>query len=135
MSSNRIIAAFAVGALVAAAMDGSASAQTAGQIFAFHSQPAGDCPGLDWYLVVRENGKLLGMVGWNDMRSVARLAGTIDAKKSFHVSATEIGATGKTVAVDGQFGRDGWITANVKGPDVDCKNIRVPWFRPMVQKA
>jgi hypothetical protein len=67
MSSNRIIAAFAVGALLAAAMDGSASAQTAGQIFAFHSQPVGDCPELDWYLVVRENGKLLGVVAWNDM--------------------------------------------------------------------
>jgi hypothetical protein len=135
MSSNRIIAAFAVGALLAAAMDGSASAQKAGQIFAFHSQPAGDCPELDWFLVVRESGNLLGMVGWNDMRLVARLSGTIDAKKSFHMDATEIGVTGKTVAVDGQFGRDGWITANIKGPDIDCKNIRVPLFRPMVQKA
>ena len=49
MSSSRIIAAFAVGALLATAMDGSASAQTAGQIFAFHSQPVGDCPELDSY--------------------------------------------------------------------------------------
>jgi hypothetical protein len=135
MSSNRIIAAFAIGASLAAAMDGSASTQTAGQIFAFHSQPAGDCPELDWYLVVRENGKLLGVVAWNDMSSVARLSGTIDAKKSFHMDATAIGVTGRTVAVDGHFGRDGWITANIKGADIDCKNIRVPLFRPMVQKA
>lgn len=135
MSSNRIIAAFAVGTLLAAAMDGSASAQTAGQIFAFHSQPAGDCPELDWYLVVRENGKLMGVVAWNDLRSVARLSGTIDAKKSFHMDATAFGASGRAVAVDGQFGRDGWLTANIKGSDVDCKNIRVPLFRPMVQKA
>jgi hypothetical protein len=135
MSPNRIIAAFAAGALLAAAMDGSASAQTAGEIFAFHSERAGDCPELDWYLVVRQSGKLLGMVGWNDMTSVARLSGTIDAKKSFHMDVTAIGVTGKTGRVDGEFGRDGWITVNIKGPDVACKNIRVPWFTPRVQKA
>jgi hypothetical protein len=67
--------------------------------------------------------------------SVARLSGTIDAKKSFHMDATAIGVPGRTVAVDGQFGRDGWITANIKGPNVDCKNIRVPLFKPTVQKA
>ena len=41
--------------------------------------------------MVRENGKLLGVVAWNDMNSVARLSGTIDPKKSFHMDATAIG--------------------------------------------
>jgi hypothetical protein len=134
MSSNGMIAAFAVGALLAAAIDGSASAQTAGDIFAFHSQPAGECPELDWYLVVRENGKLLGMLAWDDLKSVARISGTIDANKSFHVDAKEIGVAGRAAVVDGQFGRDGWITANIKGPHVDCKDVHVPWFRPTLQK-
>jgi hypothetical protein len=89
---------------------------------------------LDWYLVVRENGNLLGMLAWDDMKFVARISGTIDANKSFHVEAKEIGVASRAGVVDGQFGHDGWITANIKGPHVDCKDIRVPWFRPTLQK-
>ena len=134
MRSSEIFAAFAIGALVAAAVDGSASAQTAGQISAFHSQAAGNCPELDWYLVVRENRQVVGMVGWNDMKSVARMSGAIAVNNSFHLNATLIGEPDKTAVVDGKFDRNGWITADIKGPDVDCK-IQVPLFKPTVRKA
>jgi hypothetical protein len=32
--------------------------------------------------------------------------------------------------VSGTVGQNGWLKANIKGPNVNCENIDVPWFAP-----
>jgi hypothetical protein len=127
MISMKMIAA---GALAIATTGGVAAAQTVpeGRVYAFHSKAAGGCPVLDWHVVVGANNALTGMISWDEMKSMAKVSGAIGADRTFKMSATEVGGAGRTAAVDGQVRADGWLVANIKGPNVDCKGIAVPFY-------
>src|ERR1700739_3959717 len=120
MISMKVIA---TGVLAIAATYGVAAAQpvAAGRVYAFHSKAAGGCPVLDWHVVVGANNALTGMISWDGMKSMAKVTGAIGPDRTFKMSATEVGGAGRTAAVDGQVRADGWLLANVKGPNVDCK--------------
>ena len=46
------------------------------------------------------------------------------------MTAKEVGGQGRTATVTGTVRQDGWLTANVKGPNINCQGINVPWFTP-----
>ncbi|HSZ88806.1 MAG TPA: hypothetical protein VK822_05460 [Acetobacteraceae bacterium] len=131
MFSMKLIAA---SALAVAATCGVASAQTVpeGRVFVFHSKPTGTCPALDWHIVVGANNTLEGMIGWDDMKSMAKVTGSIGANRTFKMAGTRVsGGPGQGGAtIDGQVRQDGWMVANIHGPRVDCQGIQVPWFAP-----
>jgi hypothetical protein len=100
-----------------------------GTLYVFHSEANGGCPTLDWHVVLGENGALNGMISWDNMKSMARVSGTMNAYKDFSMTATEIGGAGRTAAITGTVRpTDGWLIADVKGVDVNCKKITVPIF-------
>jgi hypothetical protein len=119
-----------LGALAFAASLGVAAAQAPeGRLYVFHSKAMGGCPSLDWHVVAGSNGSLTGMIAWDDMKSMARATGTLNASaKTFTMKATEVGGRGRTATVDGQLRSDGWLIANVKGPNITCTGIAVPWY-------
>jgi hypothetical protein len=121
----------AVSVLTIASACGVASAQgmPEGRIYTFHSKAQAGCPSLDWHVVAGANGALSGMISWDDMKAMARASGTANVQaRTFQMNATEVGGQGRTATVDGTIRQDGWLIANIKGPNVDCKGIAVPWF-------
>jgi hypothetical protein len=124
----------AASALAVAATCGIASAQTVpeGRIFAFHSQATGSCPSLDWHLVVGQNNALSGILAWDDMKSIAKVTGSIGPNRTFKLTGTRVsgGPSQGGATIDGQVGTDGWLIANIHGPSVNCQGVRVPWFVP-----
>jgi hypothetical protein len=71
------------------------------------------------------------MIAWNDMKQMAHATGRVNMQsKSFQMTATEVGGRGRTATVSGSVRQDGYLVANIKGPDVNCQNIVVPWFQP-----
>jgi hypothetical protein len=132
MKARILLATMAAGALGAGAMLNTAHAQVPGPgtLFVLHSQAQGTCPALDWHGVVGDNGTLSGMVAWNDMKTMARVTGTTNAEHQFSMTATEIGGAGKTATITGQRRpADGYLVANINGPDIACHEIEVPIFR------
>ena len=116
--------------LAIAATCGVASAQTlpAGRVYTFHSTPQGSCPALDWHVVVQSNGDLSGMIAWNNMQSMARATGTVNmANRTFSMNAVEVGGQGRTATVTGTVRQDGWLVANINGPNVACTGVNIPW--------
>ena len=57
-----------------AASVGAAYAQIPG-VYVLHSKPEGGCPALDWHVTVGPNHELSGVIGWDNMKSIARLSG------------------------------------------------------------
>ena|SRR5215831_90458 len=99
-----------------------------GKVYAFHSRARGGCPALDWHVVAQSNGVLSGMISWNDMQDMARATGTYDMQsRTFQMTATEISGQGRTAMVNGTIRQDGWLIANITGPNVSCQGIVVPW--------
>ena len=131
MNSLKLIA---VSVLAVGAACGTAFAEDlpAGRIYAFHSSAQAGCPLLDWHVVLEAGGTLAGMISWDGMKSVARVDGSIDmTTRKFQMGAKEIGGQGRTATIDGIVRPDnGWLTANIKGPNVNCQGISVPWFTP-----
>ena len=127
MTSGRIIATLAASALIAGAVGSAAFAQSPG-LYVLHSAADGSCPALDWHVIVGADNAVSGMIAWNDMKSVARVDGTLTADKAFHLDAKEIGGAGKTAVIDGTL-IPGWLQASIKGPGVDCANIKIALFR------
>lgn len=128
MRSCKILVA---GLLAAAAGCGVASAQSVPQdrVYAFHSGAMGACPGLDWH-VVASGTELKGMVSWGNMQHVARVSGTLNQNtRTFEMKAEETG-TGRTATISGTITGDGWLVAQIDGPDVKCKAVQVHWFTP-----
>jgi hypothetical protein len=126
-----VIATMAAAAFNAGAMLNTAHAQVPapGTLFVYHSTAQGACPALDWHVVVGENGALSGMVAWNDMKTVARVSGKTNAEHQFSMTATEVGG-GKTATITGQRRpADGFLIADINGPDIACKQIEIPIFR------
>jgi hypothetical protein len=129
MNAGKTVVAFAASAFIWVAAGGAASAQTAGIVYVFHSAPAGTCPALDWHIVMSDDNTLSGMIAWDNMKSMARVEGPITMEKAFHLDAKEIGGAGKTAVVDGKL-IPGWLLASIKGPGIDCQNIKIAVFRP-----
>lgn len=120
----------AAGAIAIAAMSGVASAEE-GRIYVFHSKATGACPSLDWHVMLGADNSLSGMIAWDDMKAMARATGTANMhNKTFQMTAREVGGKGRTATITGTVGGNGWLTANIKGPKIDCQNINVPWFSP-----
>jgi hypothetical protein len=116
--------------LAMAATSGVASAQNLpeGRVYTFHSKAQGSCPALDWHVVAESNGVLSGMIAWNNMQSMARAQGTLNASaRTFDMKAVEQGGQGRTAEITGTVRQDGWLVANINGPGVACKGVTVPW--------
>jgi hypothetical protein len=65
------------------------------------------------------------------MKSMAHATGTVNmSARTFSMKAQEVGGQARTATVDGTVRGDGWLVANVKGPNVSCQGIAVPWFTP-----
>ena len=102
-----------------------------GRVYTFHSSAQGGCPALDWHVVVGVNNSLNGMIAWNDMRQMAHATGRVNMQsRTFQMNAREFGGRGRTATVTGSVKQDGYLIANIKGPDVSCQDITVPWFAP-----
>jgi len=126
-------ATIVAGALASTMLCGSVSAQQApvGRVYVFHSKAQASCPALDWHVVVAGNDTLTGMIAWDDMKAMARASGTVNmSAKTFQMTAKEVGGQGRTATIDGQVRSDGWLVANIKGPNINCQGINVPWFVP-----
>jgi hypothetical protein len=124
----------AASAMAVTAMCSIASAQSIpeGRVYSFHSGPQGGCPGLDWHIVAQGT-TLEGMVAWNNMKSMAHASGTLNpTAKTFQMTAKEVGGAGRTATITGSVRPDGWLVANIKGPNVNCQNVAVQWFAPYV---
>ena len=133
MTWGKLMGTVAAGAVAVTATCNMAQAQQIvpeGRVFVFHSRPAGQCPALDWHVVSGENNTLNGMVAWNNMRSMANVSWAISPDRTFRMNGKEVGGQGRTAVITGVLRTDGWMTANVKGQNLDCQGITVPWFVP-----
>ena len=125
---NKVIATSVV---ALAASVAAASAQMPG-VYVLHSKPQGSCPSLDWHITVSPNHELSGVIGWNDMKSIARVSGQLNEQnRTFTMTATEVGGQGRTANIQGNLRLDGYMTANVTGA-VTCPNVTIPYFVPSV---
>ena len=100
-----------------------------GTVYALHTAANGQCPALDWHLVVGDDGSSLsGMVAWNNMKSMAHLDGKIGADHTFSTVATEVSgpSVGRTAKVTGQAQNNGWLMVQVQGEGIACHDIKVP---------
>ncbi len=130
MNLSRLIATAAVGIGATCGL-GLAQEVPEGRVYTFHSQAQGACPALDWHIVVGPGGSLDGMIAWNNMKQMAHATGRVNmSSRTFQMTAKEVGGQGRTAAVSGAVRGDGFLVANVKGPNVNCQNITVPWFQP-----
>lgn len=123
----------AASALAIAAAGGVASAQGVpeGRVYTFHSKAQSGCPSLDWHVVVGSNGGLSGMISWDDMKAMARASGSVNMQaRTFQMTATEVGGQNRTATIDGTVRQDGWLIASIKGKNVNCQGVNVPWFVP-----
>ncbi len=130
MNTAKLAATIAAAALIAGASSSIARAQVPpGTVYAFHSSANGTCPVLDWHLVSGENGAISGMVSWNGMQSMAQVSGVIGADRMITMHAKETGGAGRTAVITGDAKSDGWLLLSLKGPNVNCPNIKVPIWR------
>jgi len=130
MNLAKLIAA---SALAITAVCGVASAQQGtppdGRVYTFHSRAQGGCPALDWHVVAGANNTLSGMIAWDDMKAMAHATGTLNmAAKTFQMTAHEVGGQNRSATVDGSVRQDGYLVANIKGQNVNCTGVVVPWF-------
>lgn len=115
-------------ALMTAALSIPAMAQQEkGGLYAFHTRAVGTCPGLDWHITVEPNGGLIGIVAWDQMKHMAKLAGSIDKDRTFEMDAQEVGGAGRKATVKGTAAGD-YITAAIDGSGTGCdkKMLQIP---------
>jgi hypothetical protein len=97
-------------------------------VYVLHSKASGGCPALDWHITVGSGNTLAGVIGWDDMKAIARVSGKLDPNtRHFQMTAKEVGGAERTATVDGQLRLDGYMTANIKGPNVNCSNVTIPY--------
>jgi hypothetical protein len=120
MKSDKILKKIAVIALATATSWSPSFAQQAkGGLYSYHTRPSGGCPGLDWHIVTEANGSLMGFVAWDQMKHMARLAGTMNKDRTFKMDAQEVGGTGRKATVSGTAAGD-YITASIDGSGTAC---------------
>jgi len=116
------------------------------RVYVLHSEPQGSCPSLNWHMVASPDGVLTGMVAWDNRKVVAMLTGTImplvraerfgkplgdnPQSRTFQGIATEVGGQTRVASISGTIEQNGWLTANIDGPGVVCRNLKVPLFVP-----
>ena len=123
---NKVIATSVVALAVSV---GAASAQMPG-VYVLHSKSEGGCPPLDWHVTVGPSHELSGVIGWNNMKSIARVSGQLNPNtRTFTMTATEVGGQNRTANIQGNLRLDGYMTANVTGA-VTCPNVTIPYFVP-----
>jgi hypothetical protein len=127
MTLSKVVAAGAVALLVTSGVALAQGAPPPGRIYTFNSSPQGGCPALDWHIVTGANGALSGMIAWNNMESMAKATGTV-SNGQVQMTAKEVGGQGRTATVSGRVLPSGFFVVNIVGPNVDCKNITVPFF-------
>jgi hypothetical protein len=130
MIPTRLCAASAVLLVVTSSVGSAQNPPPDGRLYAFHSPARGGCPSLDWHIVA--NGTdLNGMISWNNMKDMARATGTLNpTAKTFQMTAVEQGGQGRTATITGSVEGNGYLNANISGPDVKCTRLSVPWFAP-----
>jgi hypothetical protein len=102
-----------------------------GRVYTFHSSPQSGCPGLDWHVVLTADNTLDGMVAWNNMQSMAHASGNLNPQaRTFQMTAQEVGGQGRTANISGTVRPDGYLVANIAGPNVNCQGIMVGWSVP-----
>ena len=102
-----------------------------GRVYTFHSSAQSGCPGLDWHVVLTPDNMLDGMVAWNNWQSMAHATGTINpTAKTFQMTAEEVGGRHRTADISGTVRSDGYLVANITGPNVSCQGIMVGWSAP-----
>jgi len=100
------------------------------RIFTLHSRATGQCPALDWHIALEGQTNLSGLIGWDDMKGVARVIGKVNpTNRTFAMTAQEVDGQNRTAEITGQVRDDGWMVANITGA-VTCSNIEIPWFHP-----
>jgi hypothetical protein len=126
-----------------------AVAQKAGpgdRVYDLHSEAQGSCPSLNWHMVASPDGVLTGTVAWDNRKVVAMITGTImplvnveryakppsgnPRSRTFQGIASEVGGKNRTANISGTIEQNGWLSANLDGPGVVCRNIKVPLFVP-----
>ena len=100
-----------------------------GRVYAFHSRPTGQCPALDWHVVVGDNNTLWDGC-WNNMQNMANVTGTIAPNRTFTMNGKEVGGFVPTATITGTLRSDGRLTANVKGQNLDCQGVLVQFLSP-----
>ena len=123
----------ALSAVFGIATLGVASAQSSG-LYVLHAKATATCPALDWHVIVEVTStgdNLSGVIGWDDMKHLANVSGTLNPNtRFFEMKATEVGGEGRTAKIDGQLRLDGWLTANIDGAGVSCKSVVIPYYVP-----
>ena len=108
---------------------GSAFAQqpAGSRLYAFHTGRMGNCPGLDWHIVLEPDNKLNGFVAWDNMRHMAQLSGALNQNRSFQMDAKEVGGQQRTATVKGNAMGD-YINAVIEGSGTACdgKSLNIP---------
>jgi hypothetical protein len=95
-------------------------------LYAFHTGALGACPGLEWHLTVDPNGKVAGMVSWDEMTHMAKVEGTVQADGKFSLNAKEVGGS-RTATVNGNAtGAYATLTISGTGGPCDGKTVQVP---------
>ena len=114
------------------------------RVYVLHSEAQGSCPSLNWHMVASPDGVLTGIVAWDNRRVVAMLTGTImplvqverfgkplggdPHSRTFQGIATEVGGQNRVANISGTIEQNGWLNANIDGPGVVCRNLKVPLF-------
>jgi len=116
------------------------------RVYDLHSEAQGSCPSLNWHMVASPSGVLTGMVAWDNRKVEAMVTGTImplvqverygkplDGKsqsRTFQGIATEVRGQRRIANISGTIEQNGWLSANLEGSGVVCRNIKVPLFVP-----
>ena len=102
------------------------------RVYSLHSRATGSCPALDWDIGIDDVRKTLtGLIAWgDDMEHVARVRGTFNGD-SFQMTAHEVGGENRTAEVSGYLRKpDYHLISSIKGPNISCENITIPWYKP-----
>ncbi len=100
---------------------------------------------MKWHIVATAGGVLSGTIAWDDMKVVARVAGTIEPlvkaerfgkplggnsqDRTFQLIATEARGSGRLANITGTIWHNGWLTATIQGSGMACQNIKVQWLQ------
>ena len=140
---TRLLAALALSTTLAAAQ----KTGPGDRVYDLHSEAQGSCPSLNWHMVASPGGVLTGMIAWDNQKVVAMITGTImplvqveryarppggtpQLSRTFQGIATEVQGQKRIANISGTIERNGWLSANLEGQGVVCRNVRVPLSVP-----